>query len=522
MLLSFTDCAKKGMPAGGPRDTIPPMILRSAPENFSTHFSNKEIEIRFDEYIKLNNVNQELIISPPMTHGPIITPLSASKTLRIRIEDTLKPNTTYLFNFGNSIEDNNEGNVLEHFKYVFSTGSYVDSLTLSGRVRDAELTKPKPGATVMLYEMNESYTDSIIYQEKPMYITTTRDTTGVFQFTNLKEGAYLLVAIEEKNRRYIFNPREDKIGFIAEPITIPTDSSFVLTLFKEAREYKLSRPSLIGKNHIVFGYEGDGGNMQIEPISETPSDFKYATYKDQAKDSIHYWYKPIFEADSLLFAVKNKGQVDTAHVRMRELYLDSLSFSPVNPGRLKLKDTFKIRANRPIVSVNSEKITVMSSDSIPIDGEIRLNQKDNQAEIWFEKKENETYKGLLLPGAMTDFFGKENDSINFTLKTRSESDYGTLTLNLENIDRFPIIVQLVDDNYKVEAEAYLEELQVVYFDEILPKRYFLRIIFDDNENRKWDSGSFLDRRDPERILYYPTKIDVRANWSLNETFRLGR
>lgn len=164
----------------------------------------------------------------------------------------------------------------------------------------------------------------------------------------------------------------------------------------------------------------------------------------------------------------------------------------------------------------------MSSDSIPIDGEIRLNQKDNQAEIWFEKKENETYKGLLLPGAMTDFFGKENDSINFTLKTRSESDYGTLTLNLENIDRFPIIVQLVDDNYKVEAEAYLEELQVVYFDEILPKRYFLRIIFDDNENRKWDSGSFLDRRDPERILYYPTKIDVRANWSLNETFRLGR
>jgi len=510
------------MPSGGPRDTIPPMILRSAPENFSTQFSNKEIEIRFDEFIKLNNVNQELIISPPMTHAPIITPLSASKTLKIRIEDTLKPNTTYLFNFGNSIEDNNEGNVLEHYKYVFSTGSYIDSLTLSGRVLDAELIKPKPGATVMLYEMNEAYTDSIVYQEKPMYITTTRDTTGVFQFTNLKEGAYLLVAIEEKNRSYIFNPRDDKIGFIAEPITIPTDSSYVLTLFKEAREYKLSRPSLIGKNHIAFGYEGDGSHMQIEPISEVPADFEYAMYKDRVKDTMHYWYKPSFEADSLLFLVKNKDKIDTAHVRMRELYLDSLNFSPVNTGRLKLKDTFMIRANRPIVSVDPEKITIMPSDSIPIDTEIRLNQKENQAEIWFEKMENETYNGLLLPGAMTDFFGKENDSISFTLKTRSNSDYGTLSLTLENVDQFPIIVQLVDDNYAVEAEAYLEDLQVVYFDEILPKKYFLRIIFDDNKNRKWDSGSFLERRNPERILYYPTKIDVRANWSLNETFRLKR
>lgn len=508
------------MPSGGPRDTIPPMILKSSPENFSTHFAEKEIEIRFDEFIKLNNVNQELVISPPMKHTPIITPLSASKTLKIRIQDTLKPNTTYLFNFGNSIEDNNEGNVLEQYKYVFSTGSYVDSLKLAGRVRDAQLVKPELGTTVMLYEVNETYTDSIIYKENPTYITANQDTTGFFQFTNLKEGAYMLVAIEEKNRNYIFNSKEDKIGFVAEPISLPSDSTFTLTLFKEEPKYKLSRPSMVGKNHIVFGYEGAVDSLQIEPLFDVPSDFAYAMYKDRAKDSIHYWYKPEIDADSLLFAVTNNRQIDTAHVRVRELYRDSLTFTSVNAGSVKLKDTFKIRANRPIVAVDSGKIQIMSSDSTLIKTEIRLNRQHNSAEIWFEKAEREKYSGLLLPGAITDFFGKENDSTQFSLKTRAESDYGTLTLNIENSERFPIIVQLVDDKYKVHAEAYLEDHQVVYFDEILPRKYYLRIIYDDNKNRKWDSGNFLERRDPEKILYYPSKIDVRANWSLNETFHL--
>lgn len=513
-------CAKRGMPTGGPKDTIPPVVLRSSPENYTTHFDKKEIEIRFDEYIRLKNLNQELIISPPMKHSPTITPLSASKILRIYIEDTLKENTTYVFNFGNSIGDNNEGNTLEQFKYVFSTGSYVDSLTLSGSVRDAKLIRPEKETTVMLYEMNESFSDSIIYKEKPTYITVTKDTTGVFELTNLKEGKYLLIALKEKNRSYTFNPREDKIGFVSHPIQIPTDSTYNLTLFKEQLSYKLTRPSLAGKNHIIFGYEGRGDSLEIKPINTVPSDFSDFVYKDEVKDSIHYWYKPSFEMDSLLFSVKNRNKIDTVQVRIRDLYRDSLSIKAVNAGTLKLKDTLKFKATRPIVSVNPEKIQIMNSDSIFVDAEMRINTKNNLAEIWFEKEERQTYKGLLLPGALTDFFGKENDSLPFQVKTRVNSEYGTLQLNLENVNRFPIIVQFVDDQYSVEAEAYLKENQPIYFDEIRPKKYYLRIIYDDNENRKWDSGNFLERRAPEEIIYYPSKIDIRANWSLNETFFL--
>jgi hypothetical protein len=121
-LLSFVDCAKKGTPSGGPRDTIPPVIVKSSPENYSTNFEGKEIEIRFDEYIKLKDIQKELIISPPMKFNPVITPLSTSKSLKIKLIDTLKPNTTYSFNFGNSIVDNNEENKFPYFKYVFFHG----------------------------------------------------------------------------------------------------------------------------------------------------------------------------------------------------------------------------------------------------------------------------------------------------------------------------------------------------------------------------------------------------------------
>lgn len=519
-LLSFTDCAKKGMPTGGPKDTIPPVVLKSSPENYSTRFNRKEIEVRFDEYIKLNNLNQELIISPPMKNTPLITPLSAAKTLTITLEDTLMPNTTYVFNFGNSIQDNNEGNVLKQFKYVFSTGDYVDSLKLSGAIRDAEKIKPEESVAVMLYERGESFSDSIIYKEKPKYVAVTQDTTGTFEFTNLKEGEYLLIALKEKNRSYTYNPKEDKIGFVSEVVRIPSDTNYVLTMFKEQPKYRAHRAGIIGKNHLVFGYEGAIETIDIQPLSEVPSDFEYISYKDQSKDSIHYWYKPSFDADSLLFTVQHRKQLDTVQVRMRELYWDSLSVKPITTGNIKLKDTFKLRTTVPIVAVDSTKIELMNTDSIAIATEIRIQTPPTQVGLWFKKEELQTYRGLLLPGAMTDFYGNTNDSIVFGIKTKAASDYGTLTLTLQNVERFPVIVQLVDDKYNVEAEAYLEDLQQVYFDEIQPKEYYLRLIYDENENGKWDSGNFLEKRKAERIIYYPSKLDIRSNWSLNETFIL--
>lgn len=519
-LLCFTDCAKKGTPSGGVRDTIPPKILKSFPENYTTNFTGNEIEIRFDEYIKLKDLQKELVVSPPLKHNPFITPLNTSKVLKIKINDTLAPNTTYVFNFGNSITDNNEGNVLPFYKYVFSTGNYIDSLKLKGRIRDARAVVPEFPVTVMLYEANENFRDSVVLKEKPTYVTITKDTTGVFEFSNLKEGSYKLVAVKEKNRNYIFNSKEDKIGFVEHPIDLPTDSVYTLSLFKEEAPYKIHRPVMVAKQHLIFGYEGKKDSIAIEMLNDKPEHFTSAVFKDQKKDTLHYFYKPIFEADTLVFAIAHKDKRDTLKLKIRDLYRDSLNITNLSTGALRVKDSLKFKVTVPISSIDADKVSVMRADSTFIKASITIDKTYNFAKIAFDKEEDSEYKIRLLPGAIVDFFDRENDTIRVNTRTRLSSDYGSLTLNLENVSRFPIIVELVNEKYDVIAQDYLEELRQIYFSELNPDKYFLRIIYDDNRNRKWDTGSFLEGKHPEQIIYYPRKLDVRANWSLNETFRL--
>ncbi|SDE43763.1 Ig-like domain-containing protein [Ulvibacter litoralis] len=518
--LSFVDCAKKGSPSGGKRDSIPPVIVKSNPENYSTQFTGNEIRIYFDEYIKLKDLQKELIISPPMKNAPSITPLSASKVLKIKILDTLKENTTYSFNFGNSIVDNNEENAFEYFKYVFSTGSYIDSLKISGKIVDAELAKPETPTTVVLYEVNDTFKDSLVLSEKPTYITTTKDSTSTFELTNIKEGNYLLLALKEKTNDYTFQPKNDKIAFEKSIVTLPTDSSYTLTLFKEKPAYKIARPKHETKNHISFGFEGDATNLELEVLSEVPSDFEYTTYRDLKKDTIHYWFKPAFEADSLIFLAKNYTKRDTLTVRMRDLFADSLSFSHMNAGTLTSLDTLKIQATRPLVKVASEKLQVLDKDSVAVPASIVLDSTYNVAKIVFDKKEEQRYAIEILPGGITDFFGKTNDSLFYRVTTKPTSDYGNLTLALKNAKEFPIIVQLVTEKFKVVSETYLTENNSVLFDYINPGKYYIRIIYDENGNKRWDTGNFLQRLAPEKILYYPSRIEVKANWSLNETFIL--
>ncbi|RMA65800.1 Ig-like domain-containing protein [Ulvibacter antarcticus] len=518
--LSFVDCAKKGTPSGGKRDSIPPVIVKSNPENYSINFKGDEIRIYFDEYIKLKDLQKELIISPPLKSQPSITPLSASKILKIKISDTLKENTTYSFNFGNSIVDNNEGNAFEYFKYVISTGSYIDSLKLSGTVVDAKLLKPELPVTVMLYEVNDTFKDSLVLSEKPTYITTTKDSIGTFELTNLKEGDYLLLALKEKNNDYTFQPRSDKIAYEKSIVTLPTDSSYVLTLFKEQVEYKIARPKQLNKNEIIFGYEGPANDLSVELISEVPPDFEAKVFRDRIKDTLHYWFKPAISNDSLLFLAKTKNQVDTLTVKLRDMFRDSLKISAINAGVLTPKDTLKISANTPIISVASERITVQNKDSVAIESTVVIDTIYNIAKLIFPKQMEQRYKVQLLPGAITDFFGKENDTLDYTITTKTVSDYGTLGLTLSNLKELPIIVQLTDDKFKVVSEKYLNENDAVLFDYLNPGYYYLRIVYDTNENGIWDSGNFLNRIAPERIKYYPSKIEMRANWSLNETFIL--
>src|SRR5690606_31073659 len=316
----------------------------------------------------------------------------------------------------------------EYYKYVFSTGSYIDSLKLSGTVKDAQLVAPEIPTTVMLYEVDETFTDSLIYSKKPTYITVTKDSTGTFEFSNLKEGEYLLLTLKEKSNDYIFQPQNDKIGFVSDLITLPTDSTYSLTLFKEEPNYKLTRPSQVGRNHIVFGYEGRTDSLDIQVLLDVPPDFVSTVFKDEKKDTLHYWFKPAIETDSLLFKVTHRDIIDTTMVRMRELYQDSLQISAVKTGTIKLTDTLKLRADIPLVSIDFEKFQVMAKDSSLVETSVKLNKEYNWAEIYFPKSEDQSYALTVYPGALTDFFESTNDTLQFNANTRLASDYGTLNL----------------------------------------------------------------------------------------------
>jgi len=519
-ILLMANCAKKGRPSGGSLDTIPPVIVRSVPENFTTNFTDTEIRIYFDEYIKLKNLQENLIISPPMKYDPIITPLSTSKMLRVRIQDTLSENTTYSINFGKSIVDNNEENEFDYFKYVFSTGSYIDSLKVSGNVLDAQLPIADFPVKVMLFEVNETFRDSVIYSEKPMYIATTRDSSNTYEITNVKEGKYLLLALKEKNNDYTFQPKTDKIGFLNDFITLPTDSSYTLTIFKEIPEFKFTRPSLLSKYHIVFGYEGDVEGASLEPLSELPEGFNSKIVRDLKTDTLHYWFKPEIETDSLLYLGKKGDYTDSLEVRMKELYADSLKVTAYKTGTLIPRDTFSVKTSTPVVSIDESKITIMDKDSLPVRFSSEIHPKNNLSQFIFETSEEQRYRMEMLPGALTDFYENVNDSLSFNANTKQLSDYGTISMQLQNVKQYPIIVQLLSEKFEVVNEFLLKEEIPVNFDYIDPGTYFIRIIIDGNGNNRWDTGSFLQRLQPEEIIYYPKKIEVLANWSLNETFIL--
>ncbi|MDO9593970.1 MAG: Ig-like domain-containing protein [Lutibacter sp.] len=516
---AFFDCARRGTPTGGPKDTIPPVLIKAIPAMETVNFKEKQIKIYFDEYIKLKDVSQKLVISPPQKTNPILTPVgTASKFITIKIQDTLDANTTYSFNFGNSIVDNNEENKLGNFKYVFSTGTYIDSLNLAGEVTDPMMKKTIKGIDVMLYEYNASYTDSVIYKQKPRYIGNTLDST-LFELTNLRAGKYLLIALKDANNNKIYNPEIDKIGFIKDTITIPTDQKYNFTIFKEIPKLKVFRPKEVSKGRIQFGFEGNANDLDIELLTQKPADFKSQIVFEKGKDTLNYWYTP-FEADSLTFSVKKNDYTEKFTLRPRSTKIDSLKMTQNATGTLHLIDTFSITTNTPMVSFDRSKIKITDKDSTLVDFKETLSKSKTKLTLNFDKKYNTDYNFELKSKAITDIFGLSNDSIVYKLKTKTPEDYGIINIDLSSTKNTALIVELLNEKDVLIRLIKIDKPQKVSFNLLSPGNYGVRVTIDENKNGVWDTGSFLDKRQPEVVKYFDKKIELRANWDVNESFIL--
>src|SRR5690606_17009480 len=337
--------------------------------------------------------------------------------------------------------------------YVFSTGDYLDSLTLSGAVKDAFNRRADPFISVILYEMDSTYTDSNIYNSPPLYITNTGDSLPLFELKYLKAGKYSLIGLKDANRNNMFDQRLDKIGFVRDTISLPTDSTYLLNLFMELPDYSASVPTYLAKNKILFGYSGDYRDMKIEPLIPLPDSVRTIIRKERDKDTLNFWLTPT-DLDSIVFTVTNDRMMvsDTFTVKTRKLALDTLRLSNSASSRFKFGDRFSVLANTPIVEIDTAKIGLTINDSLVAPFTVKLDSTENKMDFDFEVELNQSYKFSLLAADVTDFFGRQYDSIVYTYSTGSLADYGDLRIELGGSVAYPLVVQLTNEKGEVVRE----------------------------------------------------------------------
>ena len=283
-----------------------------------------------------------------------------------------------------------------------------------------------------------------------------------------------------------------------------------------------ARPKLFKGQQIIFGYEGfvNPDSVEIRLLNPTPEGFDSRLVKDPQTDTLYYWYKPKLEIDSLSFEVRSPGTRDTLFAKIANPERDSLKITAEPAGTIELNQDFRLRANTPLVESNEEFIRIIDQDSVEVAFSTVLELRKNQLRIIFDKTENNRYQFRALPGAVTDMFGKTNDTIRQNLSTRSLADYGNVVIRLQNRRERNLIAQLTDLEGKVIAEFPPNSSGSIEFPYVRPGRYLVRVIIDENANNKWDTGNFLEKRQPEPIQYFRDTLEVRANWDVSESFNL--
>jgi len=513
LLLLTVSCAIQVPPDGGPKDEAPPELLSSVPENYSTNFHAEQIVLNFDEYITLNEISKQLIISPPLKKTPEI--LVKKKSVIVKIEDTLLANTTYTMNFGQGIMDNNEGNKLDNFQYVFSTGNQLDSLAITGKLVMAEDLTREKGIIVSLYR---SESDSAPLLERPLYFSTTND-SGEFRISNIAPGSYRIAGIKDIDANYTYLPGEEMIAFADKPVA--AGDSIRLSMFKERGPLKLLRSysDFPGKAVLVFNASAD--TVRWEWLTDTAKAELYSVSHSEKNDSLTIWYRNR-ELDSLSLILKNIPSSDTVAIRLFKKQSESSGRSRgvfsigTAPGQSTIQHVhlpFILKSTVPLRSVDKSLITFIE-DSVEAPVSVSLTDSSGMliqfAHEWIPKS---SCTLSMLPGAFTNIFGEQNDSLTFRFNVQSDTYYGAAQIKFRPAENIQYVVQLITGS-TVAREMIASGNKGVEWQYIDPGSYRIKIIHDTNGNGRWDTGDYFGKIQPEVIEFYPEPITIRSNWDV--------
>ena len=552
LLVLLGGCAVENMPSGGPRDRRPPKVLEITPPNYQTRFSEKIIKLSFDEYVVVKNLKKELLVSPPMAENPDIYP--KGKHIIIKLNDSLKANTTYVLNLGNAIVDFNEGNPLKNFSYVFTTGNTIDSLQIAGQVLDAFTMAPPKELKILLYN---AISDTLPRKGQPLFVTRT-DKMGFFRFTNLPAGKYFVFALNDINSNYRFDLPEETIAFyntlVSPTVTTRQDSvndstvvskivfepdSLQLFSFKEDHEkqyidqYKRNFPwqcsiifhrplkqkpvvALDGITHyaIEYGTQYDTATIWLTDSNETKHDTITAFVSFATNDSLQTTKTDTLD---LVWKPHRKKKMKNA----KTLKITTQTTLPVYE-----KKPVVLQFSEPVATITTDRLYMVITDALDKHDTIKPtltalpeDKTHRYFSIHYPWKYNISYALHFDSATVVSFLGHTNDSTVVKITANNLAQYGSLKIHLRQPHPKPLILFLTDAKGKTIRTRYLSKNDtLITFDLLLPKEYKLKVVIDENGNKKWDTGNFALFKQAERVIFFDKILKVRAGWEGDESW----
>ena len=506
----LVSCAQVGTLSGGEKDITPPKLVKSTPKNGDTLYKKTKIELTFNEYVELNNIAQQLIISPMVY--PLPKAEIQGKTVVLTFDSLLRENTTYSLYFGDAIRDFTEKNVWTENLFVFSTGNILDSLRVGGMVKNSRTQQSEGNMVVMLYA---DLSDSAVSKHLPDYFAKTAK-DGSFKINNIRSGEYRILALQDMNNNYKFDLPNEKIAYFLSPINVTNNiENIVLSAFlPDNNQQSIKTKKYLNQHSYSLSFSQKTTNASVEVL---PKEALHHINKFNKGDSLVIWMNPTKEEDQFKIIVRDLAFTDTL--------LFSHAAALANKGNLKplaLKqktevlpqDTFKINFNFPLSSVNAANIKItQDSTALPFKAQI-IN---GNLYLLPQAEKNELLKVKIDTAAVQDIYGKSNNEmITSSFILFDESKVGQLLLKVDISDiTGPFVMQLISSKGEILKEELINKNSAVFNYKNLPADdYKIKLLVDENNNGKWDSGNYYFHSQPERIIYYEKPLTVRANWEM--------
>ncbi len=556
--------------------------MRTSPPNQSPNFKGSEFTVYFNEFVQLEEITQKVMISPPLEKLPDFK--AKGKSVRVRFKEDLKDSTTYSVYFADAIVDLTERNPAMNYTYIFSTGPSVDSMSIAGTVINAFNLEKVPDVYVLLYKDNNDTLplDSLPLMVKPYYVSKTGE-DGRFRLNGLGNSKYLVFALKDMNANYIYDQPGEEIAFMdslllpeyvvpPDPDTTVLDTTGQLSSVVELQDTLAFDPDSVAAaerealfvsmvDHQLFLFKEVDTNqrfLKAELMRENTIRYSFSRPADEVRfnvqniDSDTVWYIEEFskEKDTVIWYFKDLP-VDTVEVLMLlrgdtlgyEYILSKPRETPAERRRKKDEDVkeyvgyttntagralrldrqAEITFNQPIDTILSDSILLIKGgDSIYGPAYQFLDSNRRKIRFPLELEESLKYDIVFPDSTFIDWNGRFNEGGSIRFNTLSLADYGVLHLKLRPEIEQPYILQLMTEKEILMSEYYFTKDTNVMIKYVDPGKYILKLIFDDNGNRKWDPGDYIQKRQPEQVLYYNSQLDVRGNWDIEETWMISR